>query len=691
MMITFRLIFTQPLADDAIRYRKGDVEAVFTIDRSMRLSDDYEFAFYNDRMMCLHHDSTSYEGVKRVGRRSFTFTIPCFRVWMPGDYRMLVRADGGKVLRFDVRLHDDLEFEVSKPVNCEPLSDDDILSLLPQRSGWTSLTRYPGMRQMRRWLVERRRQEIAGGSMFTLDKLRLCNNLSLTFRQADRKKSLMRAFVSVADENYYTSVFDCAHLSREDRLDDLFSDSVNENVLDLSSDNERFYILTKIGVLGTPEGARLAARIGEEASAGSALVFGGTRAEMEAAASRMPTVWKWIPQENQLEEESPDCSEMVYAFVAAANERRLVFSPQALDKLCRAVAKGYEQGRIANWTTDEIRHYMASQLQRRYLDRVVRDYNRLRERWVEPEDIDEQALIAPEPSDDSLMAELEAMTGLTAIKQALKTLYHRMRFCQKRRDLGLKTTDEAAFHAVFTGNPGTGKTTVAKMLGRIYHSLGLLSKGDVVCVDRALMVGSYIGGTEQNMRRILEEAKGNVLFIDEAYTLCPKGESNDFGPHAIECLLGVLSQKHPDMIVIMAGYQKEMEEMMSVNPGLKGRFPYTFHFADYSADELMEIALSMFRRDDYQLSSEASLLLRHHIAQALECGDETFSNARWVEQYVHNGIIPALADRLAALPTEAPAQAYLRIEACDIAAAFAAFFPGKTDRQKRRQIGFLVA
>ena len=105
----------------------------------------------------------------------------------------------------------------------------------------------------------------------------------------------------------------------------------------------------------------------------------------------------------------------------------------------------------------------------------------------------------------------------------------------------------------------------------------------------------------------------------------------------------------------------------------------------------MEIALSMFRRDDYQLSSEASLLLRHHIAQALECGDETFSNARWVEQYVHNGIIPALADRLAALPTEAPAQAYQRIEACDIAAAFAAFVPGKTDRQKRRQIGFLVA
>ena len=691
MMTTFRLIFTEPLADDAIRYRKGDVEAVFTIDRSMRLTDDYEFAFYNDRMMCLYHVCSSNEGVKRVGRRSFVFTIPCYQVWQPGNYRMLVRTGDAKVLRFDVRLLDDQQFEVSKPIVCQALSDDAILSFLPRYVAWPLLSRYPGIRQMRQWLVERYRQKIAGENTSWFDRLRFCNNLLLTFRQADSKKSLMRMFVSVVEENFCISVYDCARLSAEDRLDDLFDDCDGEHAIDLSSFNNRFYIFTKTGVLGTPEGAKLAACIGEEASAGSTLVFGGTRAELEAAGSRMPAAWQWIPQENRLEEEAPDCSDMVDAFVGAANEQKLQFSPQALDKLCKTVVKGYEQGRIANWTQDEIRYYMAYQLQRRYLDRVVRDYDRLQERWVEAEDVDEHALTAPEPSDDSLMAELDDMTGLTAIKQALKTLYHRMRFCQKRRSLGLNTTDEAAFHAVFTGNPGTGKTTVAKMLGRIYHSLGLLSKGDVVCVDRTQMVGHYIGGTEQNMRRILEEAKGNVLFIDEAYTLCPKGESNDFGPHAIECLLGVLSQKHPDMIVIMAGYQKEMEEMISVNPGLKGRFPYTFHFADYSADELMEIALSMFRRDDYLLSSEASLLLRHHIAQALECGDETFSNARWVEQYVHNGIIPALADRLAALPTEAPAQAYQRIEACDIAAAFAAFVPGKTDRQKRRQIGFLVA
>ena len=135
---------------------------------------------------------------------------------------------------------------------------------------------------------------------------------------------------------------------------------------------------------------------------------------------------------------------------------------------------------------------------------------------------------------------------------------------------------------VFTGNPGTGKTTVAQMVGRVFHSLGILSKGGVIVTERSKLVGRYIGDTENNMQALLEQAKGNVLFIDEAYNLYDGGDTKkDYGHRVIESLLTVLSQKNPDLIVILAGYEKEMMNMLETNPGMKGRFPYHFHCRIY--------------------------------------------------------------------------------------------------------------
>ena len=149
------------------------------------------------------------------------------------------------------------------------------------------------------------------------------------------------------------------------------------------------------------------------------------------------------------------------------------------------------------------------------------------------------------------------------------------------------------------------------------------------------------------MKVILEEAKGNVLFIDEAYNLnTGSDDRKDFGFRVLDSLLTVLTQPNPDMLIIFAGYEKEMDDMLNSNPGLQGRFPYRYQFDDYSAEQLMEIALKIFERDEYILSDEALAVMRDDIALTLSMKRPNFANARWVEQFVNNGIIPAMADRI---------------------------------------------
>jgi len=307
---------------------------------------------------------------------------------------------------------------------------------------------------------------------------------------------------------------------------------------------------------------------------------------------------------------------------------------------------------------------------------------------VQPSDIDEDYFLNQSNAYNDAMRELHAMVGLKEIKRDITTLSNRTKFFQERRLMGLHSADDATFHTILTGNPGTGKTTVARLLGKIYHSLGILSKGDVVCVDRTRIIGRYIGETEENMKQILKEAKGNVLFIDEAYTLYAKDDERDFGRHAVECLLDVLGRKDPDMLVIFAGYEKEMNALLSMNQGLVGRFPYKFHFPDYSAEELMQIAGKMLSKDQYELSSEAQTLLLHSISEAVKSNSETFANARWMEQFVRNGIIPAFADRIISSPHVFNKTVYQRIEASDVLAAAERFCAKTIEMKRRTAIGF---
>jgi stage V sporulation protein K len=225
-------------------------------------------------------------------------------------------------------------------------------------------------------------------------------------------------------------------------------------------------------------------------------------------------------------------------------------------------------------------------------------------------------------------------------------------FMKRRMELGLDTELDNRHHMLFLGNPGTGKTTVAKLIGQLYHQMGLLSSGHTIETCRTKLVGEYIGETEKHIRQAIEEARGGVLFIDEAYTLITtKQETKDFGKEVIHALLTVLSEPNPDMIIILAGYEDKMQQMLRTNPGLQERFPLQFYFDDYNADELMEMAHRLLQKRNFQLTSEADKELYTLIVEATAQRDEYFGNGRWLHNLIEQGIIKCMAQRIMSQPS----------------------------------------
>ena len=244
------------------------------------------------------------------------------------------------------------------------------------------------------------------------------------------------------------------------------------------------------------------------------------------------------------------------------------------------------------------------------------------------------------------MAGLNQMVGLANLKRNITQHLNFVKMANMRMQLGMHT-DMPPLHMIFTGNPGTGKTTVADFMGEIYASMGLLSKGDIIRVEKSDLVGEHVGETEQKVKSVLNRAKGNILFIDEAYQLCAKDGKNDFGANVIDTLLTTLSNDRVDMIVILAGYPADMERMMDMNEGLRSRFPYTFHFEDYSVEELLKIALNRANSNEYVMTPKAERLLQALIKREVLRKRSSFGNARFVTRLLASDILPRMATRLA--------------------------------------------
>ena len=423
---------------------------------------------------------------------------------------------------------------------------------------------------------------------------------------------------------------------------------------------------------------------------------------------------KFFPQDHYLKINNLDANTIMHIINEKLKFGDMKLHDDAAVKLYNCLKKAEKNNALVNWDSNYTYLYVRDVLTASYAKRISswgnnkrytrlaesRKYNDIDKFQLEccdeigvilPEDIDESYFSNHDYGYQSAIDELNSLIGLESVKRNMVNASNLAKFCLARRQLGLSSVT-GTHHMIFTGNPGTGKTTVAKMVGRIYHSLGLLSKGDVIVTERSKIVGRYIGETEKNMMAILEQAQGNVLFIDEAYTLFDGADDRkDFGHHVLESLLTVLSQPNPDMIIIFAGYEDEINKMLNVNQGMEGRFPLKFTFDDYNADELYQIAMRLFNKENYVLTPEAEILLKETISDKATNKGKAFSNARWIDQYVHNGIINAMATRLIQGNATLDIDTYRTITADDIKKAYNQYGDGANKmRNTRRPIGFAI-
>lgn len=241
------------------------------------------------------------------------------------------------------------------------------------------------------------------------------------------------------------------------------------------------------------------------------------------------------------------------------------------------------------------------------------------------------------------MAELAGLIGLGTVKTEVESLRNLIKIQAMRAQQGLPNTN-MSYHMVFTGNPGTGKTTVARIVAGIYKEIGILKKGHLIETDRAGLVAEYVGQTAPKTNAKIDEALDGVLFIDEAYTLV--GEGNDYGSEAIATLLKRMEDDRNRLVVILAGYTNEIKEFIDSNPGLQSRFNRYIEFEDYKAEELIEIFRNNLKKAKYKIKRDAFEWLQQYISYKVNTKDENFGNARFIRNTFEK-VVQNQADRLA--------------------------------------------
>ncbi len=663
-------------------WTSGQLRLQLCMSAPLQAGEELSAICYTEGWTEMAHDERMQAAAKR-GEQTLNLHFRSDLIWMPGRYTVILshNREPFASVAFDYR------GETGVPCVCRQLEAEDaefiLAKSLATHPAWQRTREFAGMTKLRLQLAGLLPK--SGYNTFCqeqhLAELRENVYAAVSADVSFHARRLAYCLPKMLD--YCTTEsrqVDCAAWLEEGDPDGLLDERTSHAIT-----------LYNIGVLCSGEGRAFLTAL-EEAVADSftfwALTLCGTEEELQRLFACSPLLDRHVRPEYRFRVERPLAAETLHALQRVIGETAFRLDAAAENELARQVVLHHEA--VSLWDKDEMTRFVMRGLVGRIKQRIREGYVPARKptrkelvtvkaedisigAWIqalgessgEPDGgIDEQAFA------DS-MKELDEMVGLRTLKEAFSTTFCQVRFEERRRRLGLPAGEETASHVIFTGNPGTGKTTVARLLGRIYHALGLLSKGEVVSTERRELVGEYIGQTEEKMNALLQRARGNVLFIDEAYSLCTDSDDRrDYGHRVIDSLLPVLTEPHPDMVVVLAGYGDEMERLLQSNPGLKSRFPYRFHFDDYDAGELMQIACRTLERGGYCLTPEAEALLRDTVEDALKHKDRFFANARWVNRFVTSGILPAMARRVMAADVAGKdVELYSTVERADVAEA----------------------
>ena len=372
------------------------------------------------------------------------------------------------------------------------------------------------------------------------------------------------------------------------------------------------------------------------------LVLVGEPEGMEYLLASYPELKKCLTAPIYLEDFKP--AELFSMFDSYCKKRSLKLSDEARQKLQMYILHKYNHRGVG--------FQNALLVQNLFDDEVIPAmYRRLRSN--PPQTKDSLELVLPEDipvvgnSSNVAMADLDELIGLGKIKTKVKDYLNAIKLASRRMEMGLPT-NMPRLHMAFLGNPGTGKTTVAEIIGKVFASWGILSGGRVIRTEKSQMVGQYIGETEFKMTNLLARARGNILFIDEAYQLVEGGEK-DHGRIVMNSLLTELGKDNLDMVVILAGYTAPMKKLLESNEGIESRFPNVFNFDDYTTDELMEIGRLMIRKQGFTLSEGAAMNMRAIIQEESDKPSPRFGNGRFVSNLLQNEILATLGARTAKL------------------------------------------
>ena len=676
----------------------GRISLSFSLSRAMRKYDEFTACCYDESFFLMDRIFISQSPEMPQSRKVCTSLNSPF-IWMPGQYTCLLSHNGEPFHKISFSLENE-SISIKMSESIKKHSSEYILLRYMESDRrnsfyWSELRRTPGFGSIKRKAMEYFQDNALNLMRKDCDLGPIRRNMNFLFigKETEGTKNAIKDFAFILCETRNFNYVDAEELTEQKNLADPYAavnglfEGLTEGVVCISNlyallnaNENRFF-------------QKLEKKLKTERKL--TLFFLGTDAEINQVFETNPTLKGLFPEKNSVGLCSYTVSDIAHALQNTLKKQQFSFSEEAELRLTKLLAGMDAKGKLKNWGAEQVEQFFTGSIlpcfRQRILDMECQEETSMKQELsrIKAEDIHDGFTDGKDTSFEQEMSGLNAMTGLHEVKQLLNETFNQLQFDDLRSRMGLAVRKKGIHHMIFTGNPGTGKTTVARMIGKIFHAMGLLSKGDVIVTERSRMVGQFLGETERNMQEILRKAQGNVLFIDEAYTLtADKDNRKDFGYRAVECLLTVLSRNSPDMIVVLAGYEKEMNQMLATNPGLRGRFPHTLRFEDYSADELMEIALQLFRKEEYILTGEAGRQLYETISEAVADKTESFSNARWIEQYVYSGILPAMAERVLNRGGAIDKESCRTVEKEDVETAFLKFKPRQIETAVIPRIGF---